>query len=192
MERQHQNRMQVLRGPALMAPAFTLALAATGCMDTGHHEYDDYGQGGREPCVQFVLCASAAHWDPYACQCAINYDGGVAYGDGGRCVQNVMCTQTAHWDSTRCRCVANPPDAATTATDVATETDVATGTDASLPDASAPEVADGGACCPANWLLYECQLPNGDPGLACHNPAMGCASSLICGQGCDSVVAGRC
>ena len=28
--------------------------------------------------------------------------------------------------------------------------------------------------------------------MACHNPAMGCASSLTCGQGCDPQVSGRC
>jgi hypothetical protein len=51
---------------------------------------------------------------------------------------------------------------------------------------------DGGDCCPANYDMYACTNPNGSQGLACHNPAMGCASSTTCGQGCDPVVTGRC
>jgi hypothetical protein len=51
---------------------------------------------------------------------------------------------------------------------------------------------DGGACCPQGWLLYGCTFPDGGAGLACHDPALGCASSLTCGEGCDQVVAGRC
>ena len=47
-------------------------------------------------------------------------------------------------------------------------------------------------CCPAEFDLYSCQHKNGSSGLACHNPAMGCASSLMCGQGCDPEVSGRC
>jgi len=54
--------------------------------------------------------------------------------------------------------------------------------------------AAGGAlrCCPTNFDLYSCQQPDGGMGLACHNPALGCASSLTCGQGCDPEVSGRC
>jgi hypothetical protein len=48
------------------------------------------------------------------------------------------------------------------------------------------------ACCPAGWLMYTCDDPDGGTGLACHNPALGCASSLTCGEGCDFVVQGRC
>jgi hypothetical protein len=47
-------------------------------------------------------------------------------------------------------------------------------------------------CCPTNWLLYSCAYPDGGTGLACHNPAMGCASSTACGEGCDMIVFGRC
>lgn len=47
-------------------------------------------------------------------------------------------------------------------------------------------------CCPTNFDLYDCQHKDGTKGMACHNPAMGCASSLTCGQGCDPEVAGRC
>jgi hypothetical protein len=51
---------------------------------------------------------------------------------------------------------------------------------------------DGGACCPAGWSLYACTYSGGAAGMACHNPALGCASSTTCGQGCDEVVTGRC
>lgn len=47
-------------------------------------------------------------------------------------------------------------------------------------------------CCPASFEMYSCQHRDGSTGLACHNPAMGCASSLTCGQGCDPEVSGRC
>jgi hypothetical protein len=52
--------------------------------------------------------------------------------------------------------------------------------------------ADAGPCCPTGWNLYACTWPDGGAGQACHNPALGCASSLTCGQGCDQVVWGRC
>lgn len=55
-----------------------------------------------------------------------------------------------------------------------------------------PEPDAGRACCPAGFLLYDCQEPDGGTGFACHNPALGCASSLICGHGCDPQVSGRC
>ena len=52
---------------------------------------------------------------------------------------------------------------------------------------------DGGlSCCPEGWSMYDCAWPDGGKGLACHNPAMGCASSMTCGQGCDKVVSGVC
>jgi hypothetical protein len=47
-------------------------------------------------------------------------------------------------------------------------------------------------CCPEEWELYPCVFANGQPGLACHNPAMGCPSTEVCGAGCDSVVTGIC
>jgi hypothetical protein len=50
------------------------------------------------------------------------------------------------------------------------------------------------ACCPLGWDMYTC-IDTDDKdrqGLNCHNPALGCASSLICGQGCDFEVTGRC
>jgi hypothetical protein len=60
-----------------------------------------------------------------------------------------------------------------------------------IPGDAAPP-ADGGACCPSGWSMYSCTFSGGGQGLACHNPALGCASSLTCGLGCDTVVTGRC
>jgi len=54
-------------------------------------------------------------------------------------------------------------------------------------------VGDGGlGCCPSGWLLYGCTFPDGGAGFACHNPALGCPSSEVCGEGCDPVVTGTC
>ncbi|MFI5394538.1 MAG: Ig-like domain-containing protein [Candidatus Binatia bacterium] len=47
-------------------------------------------------------------------------------------------------------------------------------------------------CCPDGWDLYPCTFAGGGKGLACHNPALGCPSSEVCGQGCDPVVTGTC
>jgi hypothetical protein len=56
-----------------------------------------------------------------------------------------------------------------------------------------PSTGGGGdRCCPATWNLYSCQQQDGSSGLACHNPMLGCASSLICGTGCDFQVIGQC
>jgi hypothetical protein len=52
--------------------------------------------------------------------------------------------------------------------------------------------SDGGKCCPVGWSMYPCTFPDGGAGLACHNPAMGCASSSTCGQSCDMIVTGQC
>jgi hypothetical protein len=57
---------------------------------------------------------------------------------------------------------------------------------------TAPVIDGGLGCCPTGFLLYACQMASGESGFACHNPAMGCASSLYCGQGCDPQVSGRC
>ncbi len=60
------------------------------------------------------------------------------------------------------------------------------------PGSSGSSADAGLGCCPANFDLYTCQHKDGTTGQACHNPAMGCASSLTCGQGCDPEVTGRC
>jgi len=61
------------------------------------------------------------------------------------------------------------------------------------PLAHAGDCADAGAdCCPVGWSMYDCTFPDGGAGKACHNPALGCASSSTCGEGCDAVVTGQC
>jgi hypothetical protein len=60
------------------------------------------------------------------------------------------------------------------------------------PDAGLASPDAGLACCPIGFSLYDCKQPGGGAGFACHNPALGCASSLTCGQGCDPQVSGRC
>jgi hypothetical protein len=52
--------------------------------------------------------------------------------------------------------------------------------------------SDAGTCCPASWDMYSCDAADGGMGLACHDPSLQCAQSVICGKGCDSVVTGRC
>jgi hypothetical protein len=64
--------------------------------------------------------------------------------------------------------------------------------DASSSSGSDSSSPDGGSCCPAGWSMYSCNDSDGGAGLACHDPARGCASSLTCGMGCDAVVTGRC
>ncbi len=59
-------------------------------------------------------------------------------------------------------------------------------------DLTATNSDTGLACCPTGYDLYDCQVPGGGAGFACHNPALGCASSQTCGQGCDPQVSGRC
>jgi hypothetical protein len=56
----------------------------------------------------------------------------------------------------------------------------------------APAADAGVSCCPATWQLSSCTYPDGGTGQQCHNPALGCASSTMCGQGCDTIVSGRC
>jgi hypothetical protein len=51
---------------------------------------------------------------------------------------------------------------------------------------------DAGTCCPSGWQSHSCVYPDGGEGTACHDPAMGCASSLTCGVGCDPVATGSC
>lgn len=84
-------------------------------------------------------------------------------------------------------------DAATSAPDAASAKDGG-GVDQSAPadEVGAPGQDAGAACCPVGYMLYDCELPGGGTGMACHDPAMGCASSTTCGQGCDPQVVGRC
>jgi hypothetical protein len=50
----------------------------------------------------------------------------------------------------------------------------------------------GSDCCPSGFNLHSCTEKDGGMGLACHDPAEGCASSTMCGEGCDPVVTGTC
>ncbi len=52
--------------------------------------------------------------------------------------------------------------------------------------------SDAGKCCPVGYDLYSCSLNAGGTAQACHNPALGCPSSLTCGVGCDYITTGRC
>ncbi len=55
-----------------------------------------------------------------------------------------------------------------------------------------PGTCEPARCCPVGWDMYTCNEENGSTGLNCHNPELGCASSLVCGAGCDFQVRGRC
>jgi hypothetical protein len=66
------------------------------------------------------------------------------------------------------------------------------GSDTKSGQESASEVAAASRCCPAGFSMYSCQEPDGGKGFNCHNPQLGCASSLTCGGGCDFEVVGRC
>jgi hypothetical protein len=115
---------------------------------------------------------------PCGCTGCMPVDGGTAV-DGGKpdtpLVCNVMCPMLA--------CVGgylpNPEPCGCPVCAPNSDAGVAS------PDA-------GLACCPIGFVLYGCQEPGGGAGFACHNPALGCASSLTCGQGCDPQVSGRC
>jgi hypothetical protein len=188
------NRRAAKTASLAVALLSTLLSVPTGC---GFGEGHEQGRGGWA-CTQTTMCSATAHWDSYRCECVFgqNTDGGSLYADGG-CVQTVLCTQWAHWDPTRCQCVVNPPDAAGDGRSDSAEAGRIDAPEAGPRDAERTDSADGaptdaGACCPVTWSMYQCQFPDGGTGLACHNPAMGCASSLTCGQGCDPVVSGRC
>lgn len=55
-----------------------------------------------------------------------------------------------------------------------------------------PGTCQPNRCCPVGWNMYRCNEEDGTTGLNCHNPKLGCASSLTCGTGCDFEVSGRC
>ncbi|MDB4987234.1 MAG: hypothetical protein JWN04_2412, partial [Myxococcaceae bacterium] len=58
---------------------------------------------------------------------------------------------------------------------------------------SGPAEADASlGCRPDGSDMYGCHTSAGGPGLNCHNPKLGCASSALCGGGCDLQVSGRC
>jgi hypothetical protein len=55
-----------------------------------------------------------------------------------------------------------------------------------------PGTCEPARCCPTGWDIYSCHEENGTTGFNCHNPLLGCASSLVCNGGCDFQVTGRC
>jgi hypothetical protein len=115
------------------------------------------------------------------------------------CVQNVLCIQGDAWDPVRCRCVPNVPKQCVSQEDgpcggftqnpciCASELRCVPNR---IPDI--PGTCEPARCCPASWTMYSCQEENGGTGFNCHNPLMGCPSSLTCGVGCDMEVTGRC
>jgi len=132
--------------------------------------------GGSSACVA-PTCAPAGRYTARMCA----YAEGTAMGQGAPFC-NAMQTPT---------CVSvdfdwPPAGGSTSVTGVIGEV-----TDGEVAD-DGGAIAEGGTCCPASWLMYACTFPDGGSGQACHNPAMGCASSLMCGEGCDRVVTGRC
>jgi hypothetical protein len=114
--------------------------------------------------------------------CAVGYVCGFAESDGcnaeGRCFLGSIAV-----------CEAYSPGCACDGTEI---TVACTG----LPDGYVSKpLAHVGACagcCAVGFDLYACTFPDAGAGLACHDPALGCASSLTCGAGCDLVVTGRC
>jgi hypothetical protein len=112
------------------------------------------------------------------------------------CVQNVLCIKGAHWDPQACKCV---PDACVSSEDgpcggfTTHPCTCAPGlvcVPNRIPDV--PGTCEQPRCCPATWNMYRCNEENGGTAFACHNPLLGCASSLTCGQGCDFEVTGQC
>jgi len=117
-------------------------------------------------------------------------------GGGGGCVENVLCIQGDHWDRVQCKCV---PNACVSGEDgpcggfSQKPCTCAAGLVCKpnrIPDI--PGTCEPQRCCPAGWSMYACQEENGSSGFNCHNPKLGCASSDVCGAGCDLEVSGRC
>jgi hypothetical protein len=144
------------------------------------------------PGVGSVICINGGHWDPTLCECVPPSDAG--------CVDNVLCIVGDHWDPTLCKCV---PDADAGVcissedgpcggftTHPCTCAPGLTCVPNRIPDI--PGTCQPARCCPASWDMYSCKEENGSAGLNCHNPLLGCASSLTCGGGCDFEVTGRC
>jgi hypothetical protein len=87
------------------------------------------------------------------------------------------------------------PDGGVSSNSGSTGTGTGTGTTSvsgTISGSGSASTSSTSSCCPANFDLYSCTFPDGGAGLACHNPALGCASSQTCGVGCDPVVTGTC
>jgi hypothetical protein len=119
-------------------------------------------------------------------------------GAGSACVSQ-GCAPPGNYVATFCGYAQSPDASAFGCTGAATPTCVETPFVWPPPSGSPPvqgvlgtSAADAGSCCPVGWDLSTCTFMDGGAGQQCHNPALGCASSTTCGQGCDSVVTGRC
>ena len=140
------------------------------------------------PGVGAVVCLNGGHWDPQTCMCVPPADAG--------CVDNVLCIMGDHWDPTLCKCAPNAcvsqedgPCGGFTQNPCSCAAGLVCVPNA-IPDV--PGTCESQRCCPVRWNMYSCQEENGTAGLNCHNPKLGCASSLTCGGGCDFQVTGRC
>jgi hypothetical protein len=132
------------------------------------------------------------------------FDGGRCGGGGGQPCTTATCAGTGRYVARMCAHsdLASAPspicDPASTSSCVEVPFDwppsevgaTVIGVVGGSPDAAVD--TDAGACCPATWILYDCEYPDGRAGFNCHNSALGCASSKECGGGCDFVVTGRC
>jgi hypothetical protein len=156
--------------------------------------------GPCQPVGCSLLCAAPMHMPPSGVE--RTWDG--TYHAPGTCGSNVSCVEDAcarpgRYIATMC---AYPNAASDAAAPFCRSGQPAACADVPFdwpPDGGSARVqgvvgasADAGACCPAGWSMYSCTYADGGVGSSCHNPALGCASSTTCGQGCDSVVTGRC
>ncbi len=148
-----------------------------------------------------IACAAPAPLAPAGVSRAwdgTHYAAGTC-GAGVSCV-DAACASPGTYIATMCGYARLTPEAglgACTGATTATCVDVAfdwqpAGGQATVTGTLGAPTSDAGACCPSAWEMYTCTFPDGGSGEACHNPALGCASSTVCGQGCDSVVTGRC
>jgi hypothetical protein len=121
---------------------------------------------------------------------------GVAQQAAKTCVQNVLCIQGDHWDSTLCMCVPNTCISADDGPCGGFTSNPCTCGDGLVcvpnPIPDIPGTCEVDRCCPIGWDMYQCNEENGSKGYNCHNPALGCPSSLACGGGCDIEVTHRC
>ncbi|HXX66644.1 MAG TPA: hypothetical protein VEK07_05665 [Polyangiaceae bacterium] len=115
------------------------------------------------------------------------------------------CAPSGHYVARMCANATTALDAAPNACEGATTTATCVDVDFDWPPAGGDAVvigtlgspgqdggSDAGTCCPTAWDMHSCTFADGGEGLACHDPSLGCATSAVCGEGCDSVVTGRC
>jgi hypothetical protein len=166
------------------------------------------GADGREVVIDRPCLADCADCQPYGCpaSCAApqhmtaagvtrTWDG--TYYASGTCGASLACVQPSciSRGTYTARMCAYPDVGASMPNGICSPAETPKCTDVAFdwPPAATVEGSLGATdCCPASWLMYACAYSDGGSGFACHNPALGCASSTACGQGCDAVVRGRC